>query len=103
MLGIFAETEGIESTIYMAEGTLPEFAVQQIISRDKTFGVCQGEDLPTAFDNVQNTADRIDRDSDYPQASNVKGKSGHCEWDGNQVTSVDVLELLSTALHWWCL
>ena len=52
---------GIESTIYMAEGTLPEFAVQQIISCDKTLGECQGEDLPTAFD---------------------------CEWDGNQVASV---------------
>ena len=39
--------------------------------------------MPTAFDYVQNTADGIDRYSDYPQASNVKG---------------DVLELLSTAL-----
>ena len=72
----------------MSEGTLPEFAVQQIISGDKTLGECQGEDLPTAFDYVQNTADGVDSDSDYPQASNVKGKSGHCEWDGNQVTSV---------------
>ena len=70
----------------MAEGTLPELAVQQIISRDKTLRECQGEDLPKAFDYVQNTADGIDRDSDYPQASNVKG---------------DVLELLSAALLWW--
>ena len=36
----------------------------------------------------QNTDDGIDRDSDYPQASNVKGKTGHSEWDGNQVASV---------------
>ena len=64
----------------MAEGTLPELAVQQIISCDQTFGECQGEDLPTAFDYVQNTAD--------PQTSNVKGRTGHCEWDGNQVASV---------------
>ena len=84
----YSMTEGIESTIYMAEGALPELAVQQITSCDKTLGECQGEDLPTAFDHVQNTDDGIDRDSDYPQASNVKGKTGHCECDGNQVASV---------------
>ena len=37
---------------------------------------------------MQNTADGIDSDSDYPQTSNVKGRTGHCEWDGNQVASV---------------
>ena len=70
------------------KGTLPELAVQQIISCDKTFGECQGEDLPTVSDYVQNTSDGIDSDSDYPQTSNVKGRTGHCEWDGNQVASV---------------
>ena len=39
----YSLTEGIEFTIYMAEGTLPELAVQQIISRDKTLRECQGE------------------------------------------------------------
>ena len=77
----YSTTEGIESAIYMAEGSLAELAVQQIISCDKTDGGCQGGDLPTAFDYVQNTAGGIDSDSDYPQTSNVKGRTGHCEWD----------------------
>jgi len=84
----YSTTEGIESAIYMAQGTLPELAVQQIISCDKTDGGCQGGDLPTAFDYVQNTAGGIDSDSDYPQTSNVRGRTGHCKWDGNQVASV---------------
>ena len=58
--------------IYMAQGTLPELMVQQIISCDKSDEGCQGRDLPTTFDYVWNTAGGIDSDSDYPQMINVR-------------------------------
>ena len=48
----FSTTEGIESAIYMAQGTLPELAVQQIILCDKSDGGCQGEDLPTLLPQI---------------------------------------------------
>ena len=55
---VYSTTEGIESSIYMAQGTLPELAVQQIISCDKSDGGCQGEDANNAFTNaaVENCA-----------------------------------------------
>ena len=48
----YSTTEGIESAMYTAQGTLPELAVQQIISCDKSDGGCQGEDLPTLFPQI---------------------------------------------------
>ena len=48
-----------------------ELAVQQIISYDKTDGGCNGGDLSTALDYVQNTAS----DSDYPETSNTQGRT----------------------------
>jgi len=74
--------------IYMAQGTLLELTVQQIISCDKSDEGCQKRDLPTTFDYVWNTAGGIDSDSDYPQMINVRDRTGHCKWDGNQVASV---------------
>ena len=79
--------EGIESAVYMAQGVLEELAVQQIILCDKTDGGCNGGDLHTAFDYVQNTTGGVGSHSDYPETSNIQGRTHRCEWDGSKVAS----------------
>ena len=74
--------------IYMAQGTLPELTVQQIISCDKFDEGCQEETCQQPSVMMWNTAGGIDNDSDYPQMFNVRDRTGYCKWDGNQVASV---------------
>ena len=73
--------------IYIAQGTLPEHTVQQIISCDKFDEGRQGETCQQPS-IMWNSAGGIDSDSDYPQMFNVRDRTGRCKWDGNQVASV---------------
>jgi C1A family cysteine protease len=74
----YSATEGIESGLFMASGTLEELSEQQVISCDKTDGGCNGGDLPTAFDYVTK-AGGIDTESDYPDSSASSGRTGKCQ------------------------
>ena len=71
--GAYSTIEGSESAVYMAQGVLEELAVQQIILCDNTDGGCNGGELHTVFDYVQNTIGCICSDSDDPETSNTQG------------------------------
>ena len=67
---MYSTTEGIESTVFKAQGKMVEISTQQIISCNTTDGGCNGSDLLTAFKYVMDTScidsiDCIDSDSDY--------------------------------------
>jgi len=74
----YSATEGIESGLFMASGTLEQLSEQQIISCDKSDSGCNGGDLPTAFDYVSK-AGGIDTQSDYPDQSSASGSTGSCK------------------------
>merc|ERR1711998_168283 len=74
----YSATEGIESGLFMASGTLEELSEQQVISCDKDDLGCNGGDLPTAFDYVKN-AGGIDTEKDYPDTSASSGNTGRCK------------------------
>merc|ERR1712048_1468340 len=66
------------------KSTLMALSEQQVISCDKTDGGCNGGDLPTAFDYISSAG--LDTQSDYPDTSSTKGKTGKCKSHTNQVT-----------------
>jgi C1A family cysteine protease len=74
----YSATEGIESGLFMASGTLEELSEQQVISCDKADGGCDGGDLPTAFNYVKK-AGGIDTEKDYPDTSADSGNTGRCK------------------------
>jgi len=74
----FSATQGIESAVYRASGSMPILSTQQIISCDKTDGGCNGGDLPTAFDYVESDGG-IDSDSNYADTSHRFGITGSCK------------------------
>lgn len=74
----YSATEGIESGLFMASGTLEDLSEQQIISCDKSDLGCNGGDLPTAFDYVKK-AGGIDTMKDYPDTSADSGNTGRCK------------------------
>lgn len=74
----FSATEGIESAVFRATGTMQVLSTQQIISCDKVDGGCNGGDLPTAFDYVESDGG-IDSNSDYPDKSHRFGFTGQCK------------------------
>jgi len=76
----FSTTEGIESAVYRATGTMPDLSTQQIISCDSSDYGCNGGDPATALDYVQK-AGGLDTSKDYPDKSHLHGKSGKCHWD----------------------
>jgi len=74
----YSATEGIESAVYRASGTMPILSTQQIIACDKGDGGCNGGDLPTAFDYVESDGG-IDADASYPDTSHNWGITGKCQ------------------------
>jgi len=84
----FSATQGIESAVYRATGTMPILSTQQIISCDKTDGGCQGGDLPTAFDYVEADGG-IEADSNYPDTSHRFGITGKCKSHGHVAKVTD--------------
>merc|ERR1711865_706818 len=79
----FSATQGIESAVFRATGTMPVLSTQQIIACDKTDGGCNGGDLPTAFDYVESDGG-IDEDANYnggvstASCSGAYNKLDHC-------------------------
>jgi hypothetical protein len=85
----FSATEGIESGVFMNDGTAPPpLSPQQIVSCDKTDGGCKGGDLPAAFDYVE-SAGGLDTETHYPDASSRTGQTGDCRSHLNFVTVTD--------------
>jgi len=78
----FSATEGIESAYFLAKGQLYVLSPQQIVSCDTSDGGCNGGDLPTAFQYVQQAG--IETDSAYPYTSG-NGDNGNCNYDQSQV------------------
>jgi len=73
----YSATEGIEAGLFMATGQNIKLSQQQVVSCDKSDGGCNGGDLPTAFEYVQNNGG-IDTESDYPDTSSSTGRTGKC-------------------------
>jgi len=84
----FSATQGIESAVYQATGTMKKLSTQQIISCDKTDGGCNGGDLPTAFDYVESDGG-IDEDANYPDTSHKSGRTGSCKSHGHVAKVTD--------------
>lgn len=79
----FSATQGVESGIAMATGSLPDnLATQQLVGCDPTDGGCNGGDLPTAFDYIKSDGG-LDSDSHYPDTSSRWGRSGSCQSHGH--------------------
>jgi len=74
----YSATEGVESGYYMATGELISLSEQQMISCDTNDLKCQGGDLPTAFQYVQE-AGGLDTQDDYPDTSSTSGFGGQCK------------------------
>lgn len=74
----YSATEGIEAGLFMATGQNIKLSQQQVVSCDKSDGGCNGGDLPTAFEYVQNNGG-IDTESDYPDTSSGTGRTGSCK------------------------
>lgn len=83
----YSATEGIEAALYQQTGQLVKLSEQQIISCDTSDAGCDGGDLPTAFEYVQNNGG-IDSQSDYPDTSSRSGKDGKCKKSANKVAKV---------------
>jgi len=84
----FSATEGIESGVFMTDGTAPPpLSPQQITSCDTIDGGCNGGDLPSAFDYVE-SAGGLDTEADYPYTSST-GRTGSCKSHQNVVKVTD--------------
>lgn len=84
----FSATQGIESAMFRATGSMPILSTQQIIACDKTDGGCNGGDLPTAFDYVESDGG-IDEDANYPDTSHRFGITGSCKAHGHVAKVTD--------------
>jgi len=84
----FSATQGIESAVFRATGTMPKLSTQQIIACDKTDGGCNGGDLPTAFDYVESDGG-IESDANYPDTSHRFGITGSCKSHGHVAKVTD--------------
>jgi len=83
----YSATEGIEAGLYMTTGQVMKLSNQQIVSCDKSDDGCDGGDLPTAFQYVQQNGG-IDLQSDYPDTSSSSGRDGKCKKKANKVVKV---------------
>merc|ERR1712025_701876 len=84
----FSATQGIESALYKATGSMTELSTQQVVSCDKTDGGCNGGDLPTAFDYVE-SAHGLTTEAEYPYSSATKiGITGKCKNQGSPAVTV---------------
>jgi len=78
----FSATEGVESAWFLAKHQLPVLSPQQIVSCDTNDDGCDGGDLPTAFQYVQQAG--METDAVYPYTSGG-GDSGTCNYDSQDV------------------
>jgi len=78
----FSATEGVESAWFLAKNQLIVLSPQQIVSCDQNDGGCNGGDLPTAFQYVEQNG--METNAVYPYTSG-NGNSGTCEYDGSDV------------------
>lgn len=82
----FSTTEGIESAVFMATGTLVGLSEQQLTSCVEEVDGCDGGDPKPALDYVMENG--IDLQSDYPDSSPEDGDTGNCTWDGKKSATV---------------
>jgi len=78
----FSATEGVESAWYLAKHQLIKLSEQQIVSCDTNDDGCDGGDLPTAFQYVQQSG--LETDAVYPYTSGG-GDSGTCNFNSQDV------------------
>jgi len=78
----FSATEGVESAWFLAKGQLIQLSPQQIVSCDNNDDGCDGGDLPTAFQYVQQSG--LETNADYPYTSGG-GNSGTCQYNSQDV------------------
>jgi cathepsin F len=78
----FSATEGVESAYFLAKKKLIVLSPQQIVSCDTNDDGCNGGDLPTAFQYVQQNG--LETDAAYPYTSGG-GDSGTCDYTPSDV------------------
>jgi len=78
----FSATEGVESAWFLAKSQLVVLSPQQIVSCDQNDDGCNGGDLPTAFQYVQQNG--METCADYPYTSG-NGNTGTCQYDSSDV------------------
>lgn len=83
----FSTTEGIESAVYMATGSLVGLSEQQLTSCDLDMHGCSGGDPSYALEYVKK-AGGIASQEDYPDASPQSGNTENCSWDGSKAAIV---------------
>jgi len=96
----YATTEGIETAVYFnngAQGSVPTYSEQQLISCDGTDGGCDGGNVMDAL-KYYTSAGGIDSQSDYPDVDSSKSCekkacTSQCSWDGQKA--------FSGKLNWW--
>jgi len=74
-------TEGVESAWFMAGHPLPVLAPQQIVDCDQNDDGCDGGDLPTAFQYVEQYG--LEKSSAYPYTA----EDGTCNYQKSQVVA----------------
>jgi len=80
----FSATEGVESAWFLSKGQLLQLSPQQIVSCDTYDGGCNGGDLPTAFQYVQQNG--LETGAVYPYTSG-NGDSGTCNYNSQDVVA----------------
>jgi C1A family cysteine protease len=74
----FSTTEGVESGVFMATGSLPKpLSTQELVACEKQDGGCDGGDIPEAVKYMEKTG--VATDAEYPDTSSRNGKTGKCK------------------------
>jgi C1A family cysteine protease len=81
----FSATEEIESQWFLANHTLTQLSMQQIISCDTVDEGCNGGDTPTAYQYVIK-AGGLESYADYPYASGG-GATGRCKFNKQDIVA----------------
>jgi C1A family cysteine protease len=83
----FSTIEGVESSIFMATGKLPELSTEELVSCDKgADGGCDGGDIPTGAKYLKKNG--VASAADYPDKSSKSGRTGKCTWNKKTVATV---------------
>jgi len=83
----FSTTEGVESAVFQATGSLPPaLSTEQLVDCEKQDDGCDGGDIPEAVRYLKRKG--MATDSEYPDTSSRKGKTHRCTWDGQYDVSV---------------
>jgi len=83
----FSTTEGIESAVWKATGSLPPpLSTEQLVDCEKADDGCDGGDIPEAIRYLKKKG--MATASDYPDTSSQGGRTHRCTWNGQSDVTV---------------